>query len=231
MVARGRARLARLPPSPRRPRAAPGNSRRRLPPDVRGALALRRSGPAGDRAEARVQLGAGAGAPVPRPARAGALDGGEQLAGVPPALLAEEVGRRGAAPHELDVDVPPVDEDVAEPPSVAVARVEPFIPGNAGKRAALCPGTQCLRMKSRTYSPNLKSARVGESSRAAEPISVSDTCATEARWDAVLGGSRRRIDSMLGATDNEMRPDRPVPSGAAARTVGCIVALLDHIDI
>ena len=31
--------------------------------------------------------------------------------------------------------------------------------------------------------------------------------------------------------DEEMRPDCPVPSGVAARTVGCIVALLDHIDI
>src|ERR1700752_2975358 len=50
-----------------------------------------------------------------------------------------------------------------------------------------------------------------------EPISYIGTCATEARWDAVLGGSRRRIDSMLGATDNEMRPDRPVPFGVAAR--------------
>jgi hypothetical protein len=33
------------------------------------------------------------------------------------------------------------------------------------------------------------------------------------------------------APDKEMRPDRPVPSGVAARTVGCFVALLDHIDI
>ena len=31
--------------------------------------------------------------------------------------------------------------------------------------------------------------------------------------------------------DKEMRPDRPVPSGVAARTVVCCVALLDHIDI
>ena len=31
--------------------------------------------------------------------------------------------------------------------------------------------------------------------------------------------------------DEEMRPDRPVPFGVAARTVVCIVALLDHIDI
>src|SRR4030095_4881605 len=62
-----------------------------------------------------------------------------------------------------------------------------------------------------------------------EPISMVDTCATEARWDAVLGGSRRRIDSMLGATDNEMRQDRPVPCGVAARTVVCCVTLLDHI--
>ena len=33
------------------------------------------------------------------------------------------------------------------------------------------------------------------------------------------------------APDKEMRPDRPVPSGVAARTVVCIVARLDHIDI
>jgi len=32
-------------------------------------------------------------------------------------------------------------------------------------------------------------------------------------------------------TDNEMRPDRPVPSGVAARTVVCCVTLLDNIDI
>ena len=31
--------------------------------------------------------------------------------------------------------------------------------------------------------------------------------------------------------DKEMRPERPVPSGVAARTVVCIVARLDHIDI
>ena len=33
------------------------------------------------------------------------------------------------------------------------------------------------------------------------------------------------------APDKEMRPDRLVPSGVAARTVGCCVTLLDHIDI
>ena len=33
------------------------------------------------------------------------------------------------------------------------------------------------------------------------------------------------------APDKEMRPDRPVPSGVAARTVVCIVARLDHIGI
>jgi len=33
------------------------------------------------------------------------------------------------------------------------------------------------------------------------------------------------------APDKEMRPERPVPSGVAARTVVCIVARLDHIDI
>src|SRR5215510_8665346 len=33
------------------------------------------------------------------------------------------------------------------------------------------------------------------------------------------------------APDKEMRPDRPVPSGVAARTVACGVTLLDNIDI
>jgi hypothetical protein len=32
------------------------------------------------------------------------------------------------------------------------------------------------------------------------------------------------------APDKEMRPDRPVPSGVAARTGVCVVARLDHID-
>ena len=31
--------------------------------------------------------------------------------------------------------------------------------------------------------------------------------------------------------DEEMRPDRPVPFGVAARTAVCCVALLDNIDI
>ena len=47
--------------------------------------------------------------------------------------------------------------------------------------------------------------------------------------------SRRRARSNMsilqGAPDKEMRPDRPVPSGVAARTVSCFVARLDHIDI
>ena len=33
------------------------------------------------------------------------------------------------------------------------------------------------------------------------------------------------------APDKEMRPDRPVPSGVAARTVVYCITLLDHIDI
>ena len=33
------------------------------------------------------------------------------------------------------------------------------------------------------------------------------------------------------APDEEMRPERPVPSGVAARTVVCCVTLLDNIDI
>ena len=42
-------------------------------------------------------------------------------------------------------------------------------------------------------------------------------------------GPKEYVDISRGP-DKEMRPDRPVPSGVAARTVGCIVALLDHID-
>ena len=33
------------------------------------------------------------------------------------------------------------------------------------------------------------------------------------------------------APDEEMRPERPVPFGVAARPVVCFVARLDHIDI
>ena len=43
--------------------------------------------------------------------------------------------------------------------------------------------------------------------------------------------SPKQYVDIARAPDNEMRPDRPVPSGVAARTVGCFVALLDHIDI
>jgi hypothetical protein len=43
--------------------------------------------------------------------------------------------------------------------------------------------------------------------------------------------SAKQYVDIARAPDKEMRPVRPVPSGVAARTVGCIVALLDHIDI
>jgi hypothetical protein len=42
--------------------------------------------------------------------------------------------------------------------------------------------------------------------------------------------SPKQYVDIARAPDKEMRPDRPVPSGVVARTVGCIVALLDHID-
>ena len=42
--------------------------------------------------------------------------------------------------------------------------------------------------------------------------------------------SPKQYVDIARAPDKEMRPDRPVPP-VAARTVGCCVALLDHIDI
>ncbi len=42
--------------------------------------------------------------------------------------------------------------------------------------------------------------------------------------------SPKQYVDIARAPDKEMRPDRPVPSGVAARTVVCCVALLDHID-
>src|SRR5215475_2556813 len=47
-----------------------------------------------------------------------------------------------------------------------------------------------------------------------EPISIFRACATEAIWDAVLDGGRRRVlDVHKGADGDEMRPNRPVPKG------------------
>ena len=43
--------------------------------------------------------------------------------------------------------------------------------------------------------------------------------------------SAKQYVDIARAPDKEMRPDRPVPSGVAVRTVVCIVARLDHIDI
>jgi len=43
--------------------------------------------------------------------------------------------------------------------------------------------------------------------------------------------SPKQYVDIARAPDKDMRPDRPVPSGVAARTVVCIVARLDHIDI
>jgi hypothetical protein len=43
--------------------------------------------------------------------------------------------------------------------------------------------------------------------------------------------SPKQYVDIARAPDEEMRPDRPVPSGVAARTVVYCVTLLDHIDI
>ena len=43
--------------------------------------------------------------------------------------------------------------------------------------------------------------------------------------------SPKQYVDIARAPDKEMRPDRPVPSGVAARTVVYCVTLLDHIDI
>ena len=43
--------------------------------------------------------------------------------------------------------------------------------------------------------------------------------------------SPKQYADIARAPDKEMRPDRPVPSGVAARTVVYCVTLLDHIDI
>ena len=42
--------------------------------------------------------------------------------------------------------------------------------------------------------------------------------------------SPKQYVDIARAPDEEMRPDCPVPFGVAARTVGCRVALLDHLD-
>jgi len=118
-----------------------------------------------------------------------------------------------------------------------------------GLRASVAPGADSLFRAQLGF----LSAASPPTARVKEPISIIGTCATEAMWDAVLGGSRRRIYSMLEATDNEMRPERslrdrgayPCQMGAqrrkpllsapslrvAARTGVCVVARLDPIDI
>src|SRR5688572_7551301 len=87
-----------------------------------------------------------------------------------------------------------------------------------------------------------------------EPISYIGTCATEAMWDADLGGSPAAIcryckgdrqqyapprgrfatassPCLNGSATAEDRCSAPRPTRVAARTAGCCVALLDHIDI
>jgi len=50
-----------------------------------------------------------------------------------------------------------------------------------------------------------------------EPISIFPTCVTEAIWDAVLDGGRRRVlDVHKAVGGDEMRPNRPVPKGCRA---------------
>ena len=65
---------------------------------------------------------------IPRRAPAGLVERGEQLAGMPAAIAAEEVRSRSAAANELDVDVSRLADDVAKKPSVAIDVVEGPIP-------------------------------------------------------------------------------------------------------
>ena len=51
-----------------------------------------------------------------------------------------------------------------------------------------------------------------------EPISIFRACATETIWRAVLDGRRCRVLYVHKAPDgDEMRPNRPVPLGLAAK--------------
>src|SRR6186713_2647598 len=67
--------------------------------------------------------------------------------------------------------------------------------------------------------------------RRIEPISYIGTCATEAMWDADLGGSPAAICQYCKGDRQQYAPRSPRPTRVAARTVGCCVTLLDHIDI
>src|SRR5688572_31506666 len=64
-----------------------------------------------------------------------------------------------------------------------------------------------------------------------EPISYRGTCATEAMWDADLGGSPAAICRYCKGDRQQYAPGSPRPTRVAARTVVCCVALLDPIDI
>src|SRR5499426_4211736 len=72
---------------------------------------------------------------------------------------------------------------------------------------------------------------IAPSHRSLEPISYIGTCATEARWDAGRGGEPEAICRYCEGSRQRDAPRSPRPTRVAARTVGCCVALLDHIDI
>src|SRR5262249_29753772 len=64
-----------------------------------------------------------------------------------------------------------------------------------------------------------------------EPVSYTGTCATEAMWDAGQGGEPEAICRYCEGSRRRDAPRSPRPTRVAARTVGCCVALLGHIDI
>src|SRR5262249_50695461 len=64
-----------------------------------------------------------------------------------------------------------------------------------------------------------------------EPISYIGTCATEAMWDAGRGGEPEAICRYCEGSRQRDAPTAPRPTRVAARTVVCVVARLDHIDI
>ena len=54
--------------------------------------------------------------------------------------------------------------------------------------------------------------------RSKEPLNKPRTGATEARWDAVLGGGPKQYVDIARDDDDEMRPCRSVPSGYGQNT-------------
>src|SRR5688572_21787615 len=97
----------------------------------------------------------------------------------------------------------------------------------------MCPESVAAQPASRsdTISVLFMDPPLGGFRRRKEPLNKPRAGATEARWDAVLGGRAKQYVDIASESDDEMRPCCPVPSGCGqnARLLRRVACQYRHI--